>query len=137
MNFRHWSCWSKNVSAVRVIPSALEKHSVESSNASLLDFCSLVCFCDKLGHGMEEEGGKKGKKSSSLLREPRYFIIILYLLSVDMCIYSFNQRKDGQTYHDLSTNMNYTTIIEYKLRELRFLTTMHPCGRIAGVCCGG
>ena len=54
-----------------------------------------------------------------------------------MCVYSFNKQKDGQTYHrDSSTNTNYATITEYKLREAKVLTTMDPGGRTAGGCCG-
>jgi len=33
------------------------------------------------------------------------------------CVCSFNQKKDGQTCRNSSTNTNFTTISEHKLRE--------------------
>jgi len=34
-----------------------------------------------------------------------------------VCVYSFNQEKDGQTYHDSSTNTNYAIIKKFWFRE--------------------
>jgi len=33
-------------------------------------------------------------------------------LPMHYCVYSFKQKKDGQTYRDLSTNANYAIITE-------------------------
>jgi len=38
------------------------------------------------------------------------------------CVYSFNQRKDGQTHCDSFTNANYSIIIKHKLREAKVLS---------------
>jgi len=38
-----------------------------------------------------------------------------------VCVHSFNQRKEGETYRDLSTNTNYAIITEYKLIEAKVL----------------
>src|SRR6218665_3876109 len=49
-----------------------------------------------------------------------------------LCVYyiMFNQTKDGQTYHDSSTNTNYAIITEYKLREHKVLNHYGSGGRI-------
>jgi len=47
---------------------------------------------------------------------------MLYEHLVIFCVYQkFNQKKDGQTYWDSSTNTNYAIITEYKLREAKVL----------------